>query len=548
MTTAKKAPTQDGPAKKAPARKAATTRTAGAAAATRAAGTAAATRTTGTAAAAASPPARSRAPRSRLAAAVAAVGVLGQSPRTARKVAHLTVEQHIARGRAARNEVPRSAHAGFQALPGRPDPVALLESQAASRLPELVPIRYGRMSTSPFAFFRGAALVMASDLAGTPRSGLQAQVSGDAHLSNFGIFASPERSLVFDLNDFDETVPGPWEWDVKRLAASLEVAARQNEFTSAEARAIVLAGVGTYRKSMSQFADMSNLDVWYSKLEVEGTLQRVRSRIDPVRARRIDRDLAKAKTRDHLQAFSKLVTDVDGQLRFLSNPPLLVPVEELVGEIDPDQLHEVIRRLLRAYRSTLPGDRRVLMESYDYVQLARKVVGVGSVGTRCWVALLLGRDTGDPLLLQVKEAPPSVLEEFVGRSRFANSGQRVVEGQRLMQAASDIFLGWQRTRGMDGVARDFYVRQLRDWKTSLEVEAMGPRGMTVYAELCGWTLARAHARSGDRIAIAAYLGKAAVFDRAVAKFASDYADQNTRDHQALLDAIASGRVQAVTGV
>jgi uncharacterized protein (DUF2252 family) len=493
-------------------------------------------------------PAPTRARRSRLQSAVSAVAVLGQSPRTARKVAHLTVEQRVARGKAARNEVPRSSHVGFEALPARPDPVSLLEGQGASRLPELVPIRYGRMSSSPFAFFRGAALVMASDLAGTPRSGLQAQICGDAHLSNFGIFASPERSLVFDLNDFDETAPGPWEWDVKRLAASLEVAARQNEFTSAEARAIVLAALGTYRTAMARFATMTNLDVWYSKIEVEETLQRVRSRINPDRAKRIDRELAKAKTRDHLQAFSKLVTEVDGQPRFLSNPPLLVPVEEIVGDIDPERLHDVIRRLLRAYRSTLPGDRRRLLETYDYVQLARKVVGVGSVGTRCWVALMLGRDSGDPLLLQVKEAPPSVLEEFVGRSRFSNSGQRVVEGQRLMQAASDIFLGWQRSRGMDGVPRDFYVRQLRDWKTSLEVEAMQPRGMTVYAELCGWTLARAHARSGDRIAIAAYLGNRPVFDRAVAQFASDYADQNARDHQALLDAIASGRVQAVTGV
>jgi uncharacterized protein (DUF2252 family) len=544
MTTAKQTPAAEGPASKAPVRKAASKATVRKAATTRTGGTT----TAGAVVASPTPPARTRVPRAGQPGAVAAVGVLGQAPRTARKVAHLTVDQHIARGKAARNEVPRSSHAGFQALPGRPDPVALLESQATTRLPELLPIRYGRMSSSPFAFFRGAALVMASDLAGTPRSGLHAQVCGDAHLSNFGIFASPERSLVFDLNDFDETVPGPWEWDLKRLAASLEVAARQNAFTAAEARAVVLAGVGTYRRSMSQFADMSNLDVWYSKLEVEATLQRVRSRIDPTRARRIDRDVAKAKTRDHLQAFSKLVTDVDGQLRFISNPPLLVPVEEIVGEIAPELLHEVIRRLLRAYRSTLAGDRRVLLESYDYVQLARKVVGVGSVGTRCWVALLLGRDTGDPLLLQVKEAPPSVLEEFVGRSRYANSGQRVVEGQRLMQAASDIFLGWQRTRGMDGVARDFYVRQLRDWKTSLEIEAMQPRGMTVYAELCGWTLARAHARSGDRIAIAAYLGKSAVFDRALAQFASDYADQNARDHQALLDAIAAGRVKAVTGV
>jgi len=444
--------------------------------------------------------------------------------------------------------VPRSAHAGFTSHVGRADPVELLVAQGASRLPDLVPIRYGRMSSSPFAFYRGAALVMASDLATTPSSGLHVQVCGDAHLSNFGMFASPERSLVFDLNDFDETVPGPWEWDVKRLAASLEVAARQNEYTATEVRQIVLAALGSYRTAMAQFAQMSNLEVWYAHLAVESTFAQVRSNIDPVRAKRVDKELSKAKTRDHLQAFNKLVTQVDGQLRFVSNPPLLVPIEEIVGDIEPEKLHEVVRRLLRAYRSTLAGDRRRLLETYDYIQLARKVVGVGSVGTRCWVVLLLGRDSNDPLLLQVKEAPPSVLEEFVGRSRFANSGQRVVEGQRLMQASSDIFLGWQRTRGLDGVTRDFYVRQLRDWKTSLEVEQMIPTGMRVYGQLCGWTLARAHARSGDRIAIAAYLGSRNVFDRAVAQFASDYADQNARDFAALGAAISSGRIEAVTGV
>jgi uncharacterized protein (DUF2252 family) len=465
-----------------------------------------------------------------------------------RKVSHPTVEQRIARGKAARNEVPRSSHSGFVPVAGRPDPIELLERQGATRVPELVPIRYGRMASSPFAFFRGAAYVMASDLATTPSSGLHTQVCGDAHLSNFGIFASPERSLVFDLNDFDETLPGPWEWDVKRLAASLEVAGRQNQFTAAECRAIVLAGMASYREAMAGFAAMTNLDVWYAHLAVEDALARVREQFDPGRVKLVEKEFAKAKTRDHLQAFSKLVTTVDGRPQFVSSPPLLVPVDELIADVDPDQLQHAIRLLLRSYRNTLPSDRRHLLESFDYVQLARKVVGVGSVGTRCWVVLLLGRDSEDPLLLQVKEAPPSVLEEFVGASRYRNSGQRVVEGQRLMQAASDIFLGWQHTRGIDDVSRDFYVRQLRDWKGSVEIEQMRPQGVRVYAQMCGWTLARAHARSGDRIAISGYLGKGDVFDRAVADFASDYADQNERDHAELLAAITSGRVKAVSGL
>ncbi len=465
-----------------------------------------------------------------------------------RKVAHLTVEQRVARGKAARNEVPRSAHAGFTVGEGRPDPVSLLERQAESRVPELVPIRYGRMSSSPFAFFRGAALIMAQDLAGTPSSGLHAQLCGDAHLSNFGVFASPERSLVFDLNDFDETIPGPWEWDVKRLAASLEVAARQNEFTAAECRSIVLAGVTSYRTSMASFAAMTNLDVWYAHLAIEQALANVRGQLDQSRVRRVEKELAKAKTRDHLSAFEKLVTDDGGKLHFQSQPPLLVPIEELVGDVDPERLQSAIRVLLRSYRTTLANDRRRLLETFDYVQMARKVVGVGSVGTRCWVVLMLGRDNEDPLMLQVKEAPPSVLEEFVGSSKYRNNGQRVVEGQRLMQAASDIFLGWQRTTGLDEQVRDFYIRQLRDWKGSVEIEQMVPSGMQVYAQMCGWTLARAHARSGDRIAISSYLGNRDVFDRAVAQFASDYADQNERDHAELLAAMKSGRVQAVTGV
>ncbi len=465
------------------------------------------------------------------------------------KVTHLTPAERVARGRAARTEVPRSSHAVFAPGAQRPDPVELLERQARSRVPELVPIRYGRMLSSPFAFYRGAALGMAADLAGTASSGLRVQLCGDAHLSNFGVFASPERELVFDLNDFDETLPGPWEWDVKRLATSFEVAGRQNGFAAKENRSIVLASVTAYRNTMAGFAAVSNLEVWYARLAIEQALESLRSSADPARFKATEKLLAKAKTRDHLQAFGKLMTVVDGEPRFLSSPPLLVPIEEIVGEtVDPQQLQEGLRAILRSYRGTLQGDRRVLLENYRFVQLARKVVGVGSVGTRCWVALFLGRDSDDPLLLQIKEAGESVLEEFVGHSAYVNAGQRVVEGQRLMQAASDIFLGWQRTTGLDGLKRDFFVRQLHDWKGSVEVEQMVPQGMTRYAQLCGWTLARAHARSGDRIAIAAYLGNGDVFDRAVADFASAYADQNERDHAALVAAVASGRLQAVTDV
>jgi uncharacterized protein (DUF2252 family) len=464
-------------------------------------------------------------------------------------VAHLTPQERVARGKAARTEVPRSAHAVFVPGPERVDPVELLERQATTRVPELVPIRYGRMLTSAFAFFRGAALGMAADLATTPTSGLRVQLCGDAHLSNFGLFASPERELVFDLNDFDETLPGPWEWDVKRLAASLEIAGRQNGYVAKDIRLVVLAAMGEYRKAMAAFATKTNLDVWYARAAVEALLQELRGTMDPARVKATEKVLAKAKTKDHLQAFGKLMTVVDGEPRFLSSPPLLVPIEDLVGDIDAEQVQSEVRRLLRSYRSTLAGDRRVLLENYRFVQLARKVVGVGSVGTRCWVALFLGRDSGDPLLLQVKEAGESVLEEFVGRSAYVNSGQRVVEGQRLMQAASDIFLGWQRTAaGLDGKPRDFFIRQLHDWKGSVEVELMVPGGMTAYGRLCGWTLARAHARSGDRIAIAAYLGNSDSFDRAVADFATTYADQNEHDHAALAAAVSSGRLQAVSGV
>jgi uncharacterized protein (DUF2252 family) len=468
--------------------------------------------------------------------------------RASLKVPHLTTAERVARGRAARSEVPRSSHGAFEPPPHRPDPVELLEQQAVTRVPELVPIRYGRMVSSPFAFYRGAALVMASDLSSTPTSGLHVQACGDAHLSNFGVFGSPERALVFDLNDFDETLPGPWEWDVKRLAASLVLAGRSNAFSAAEIDRIVLAGLEQYRTGMASFAAMPNLQVWYAHMDIEQTIEQFRSTLDPARVARTEKVLAKAKTRDHLQAFSKLV-DLSGDVpHFISNPPLLVPVHELLPDADANEVHDFVRKSLRSYRSTLTSDRRHLLEGYRFLELARKVVGVGSVGTRAWVALMVGRDDQDPLLLQVKEAQESVLEGFVGRSEYTNAGQRVVAGQRLMQASSDIFLGWQRTTGIDGLSRDFYVRQLHDWKGSVEVEAMVPKGMGVYARLCGWTLARAHARSGDRIAIAAYLGNKDVFDRAVAQFAVSYADQSERDHKLLAAAIKSGRVTAETGI
>jgi uncharacterized protein (DUF2252 family) len=461
---------------------------------------------------------------------------------------HLTPQERLARGKAARVEVPRSSHAAFEPTAVRPDPIELLESQAETRVPELVPIRYGRMLASPFAFYRGAALVMAADLAGTPRSGLQVQACGDAHLSNFGAFASPERRLVFDINDFDETLPGPWEWDVKRLAASLAVAGRENGYSDPERRSVVLAGVATYRGWMRRFAEMRNLDVWYSHFDLEEAIQRLGGQVDQRARKRAEENMAKARTRDSLQAFAKLTHEVDGEPRIISDPPLIVPAEELFPDVGLDQLMGTIRAILRSYRRTLQSDRRHLLEQFRFVHLARKVVGVGSVGTRAWIALMLGRDGEDPLFLQVKEAQASVLEGFVGKSAYSNQGQRVVVGQHLMQASSDIFLGWHHATGIDGEERDFYIRQLRDWKASAQIELMVPKAMRLYAQMCGWTLARAHARSGDRIAIASYLGTGDAFDRAIADFAEAYADQNERDHQALVKAVEDGRVSAQTGL
>ncbi len=462
-------------------------------------------------------------------------------------VAHPSPQERKARGKAARNEVPRERHAEF-APEVRLDPIDLLEEQAASRVPELVPIRYGRMGVSPFTFYRGAALIMAGDLASTPTSGLPTQLCGDAHLSNFGMFGSPERHLVFDINDFDETANGPWEWDVKRLAASVEIAGRDSSFTDEERRSAVLSSVREYRTAMRSFAAMSNLEVWYAHLDMDEIANEIRGQVDPKRAKLLDKALAKTRTRDSLQVFTKLTQEVDGEPRIVSQPPLIVPLQELLKEDERDAVEEGLKAILRSYRKTLETDRRHLLEQFRFVELARKVVGVGSVGTRAWIALMLGRDNTDPLFLQIKEAEASVLERFVGRSQYANHGQRVVAGQRLMQATSDIFLGWDRVTGIDGQQRDFYFRQLRDWKGSVEIDTLLPEGLAIYARLCGWTLARAHARSGDRIAIAAYLGKSDVFDEAIATFSATYADQNERDYQALQAAIESGRIVAEPGV
>ncbi|MFF5295865.1 DUF2252 domain-containing protein [Paractinoplanes globisporus] len=453
-------------------------------------------------------------------------------------------ETRAAAGRDARKQVPPESHAEFAPAAGRPDPVSILQAQDAGRLPELVPIRHGRMSLSPFTFLRGSAAVMAADLATTPTTGLGVQLCGDAHLMNFGLFGSPERRLVFDINDFDETAPGPWEWDVKRLAASLAVAGRDNGLGRKTRRTIMLAMAERYRVAMAEFAAMRDLDVWYARADSDNLAETLGAQLDKVRRKQIDKLRTKAMTRDSLQAYKKLAAVVDERPRIIADPPLVVPVSDLLPEMDWNELADRLRGLLGGYRESLAEDRRHLFDRYEFVDMARKVVGVGSVGTRCWIVLMTGRDKHDPLLLQVKEAGQSV----VSAEPADNEGRRVVSGQRLMQAVSDIFLGWHRVSGFDGQTRDFYVRQLRDWKGAAVVEEMDQVGLRAYAALCGWTLARAHARTGDRIAIAAYLGTDATFDNAIADFAEKYADQTERDHAALTAAVRDGRVQAQEGI
>jgi uncharacterized protein (DUF2252 family) len=462
-------------------------------------------------------------------------------------VEQLSRADRVARGKDARTRAPLESHAEFGPDQSR-DPVGLLLGQAKSRVPELVPVRHGRMLVSPFTFYRGAALPMAADLARTPTSGLRVQLCGDAHLSNFGAFASPERRLVFDVNDFDETLPGPFEWDVKRLAASLAVAGRDNGFPAKARRKIVLAAGEGYRIAVREFAAQPLLAVWYAHLDIEQAMGEFRSQIKAKRFKLAEGLLAKAHTRDSTQALAKLTTVADGRRQIISDPPMIVPVEQVFSDVQADALYEQLRAVLGKYRRTLQSDRRHLLEQFTLVQVARKVVGVGSVGTRAWIVLMDAGDGDEPLFLQAKEAQPSVLADYCGRSQYTNEGERVVAGQHLMQAISDIFLGWTRTTGADKVERDFYVRQLRDWKFSVPVEQMLPEGMTVYARLCGWTLARAHARSGDRITLAAYLGGSAKFDQAIADFAETYADQNERDYAALQTAVKNGKAEATTEI
>jgi len=506
-------------------------------------------------------PARAAAPR-------------GATPRI-RRIKHLSIDERLSQGRAARDVTPVSSHEGWRPAGDRPDPVGLLEQQDRTREPDLVPVRHGRMMVSPFTFYRGAAKIMAVDLKDTPVADLRAQLCGDAHLSNFGMFASPERRLVFDLNDFDETLPGPFEYDVKRMAASFLIAGRNNGFAKADARAAAMASVTAYREAMAGFAQMPTMELWYAHFD-EDRLQQViqgavagadkqekkdkkakakkkEQRDDKTdktireAARRAEKAVAKAHTRDSVQALSKLGELAGGQYQIVSQPPVIVPARELAATygLSPDEVLPVLHEQFRSYRATLPDDRRKLLEKFQIVDAARKVVGVGSVGTRAFIILLQGRDAQDPLFLQVKEATASVLEASLPRSRYRQHGERVVQGQRMMQAASDIFLGW--TKGVD-VNRHFYWRQLRDMKGSALIEAMAPVTLTYYAQLCGWTLARAHGRSGDPVTMAAYLGRDDAFDRSITDFSERYADQNELDYEAFVQAIKSGRLEAVEGV
>jgi uncharacterized protein (DUF2252 family) len=459
----------------------------------------------------------------------------------------LTAGESEAAGKAARRKVPRSAHRSWEPAADRVNPVEILKRQNKTRVPELVPIRHGRMADSAFTFYRGGAGIMAADLGSAPSTNLVVQLCGDAHLSNFGTFAAPDRQQIFDINDFDETHPGPFEWDVKRLAASFAIGGRDLGFKEGDRHAAVAAASGEYRREMRRLASMRTLDVWYERLDV-AEIERYRSQVSRKVAKNYDKAIAKAERKNSLRAFAKLTERADGELRIRADAPLIMPVEDLFASVKPETIAQRFRELVSEYQGTLDRDIRRLAERYRYVHAARKVVGVGSVGTRAWIVLMLGRDNDDPLFLQVKEAESSVLEGFAGKSGFKQEGRRVVEGQRLTQAASDIFLGWLTAKGPDGVARDFYVRQLWDGKGSAQIELMDPNRLRIYGKLCGWTLARAHARSGDRVAIASYLGKGEAFDRAICDFAEVYADQNERDFKAFTTAISKKRLKAVTGL
>jgi uncharacterized protein (DUF2252 family) len=464
--------------------------------------------------------------------------------------AHATLQsgESAERGRAARRTNPRSAHGDWAPAPDRPDPIAVLTTQAASRVQELVPIRYGRMLASPFTFYRGAAAVMAADLAATSTSGIVVQACGDAHVSNFGGFAAPDRRLVFGPNDFDETLPGPWEWDVKRMAASVEIAGRDVGLPAERRRRLVTACVREYREGMQAFAAESHLDVWYDRLNASELVERFGGRLGKQGRILFSKPFAKARRKTSLRAVMKLTERVHGELRFRSVPPLLVPLRDVFDDAHPQDETEYVRELIFEYADSLDEDARYLFGTYRFVDMARKVVGVGSVGTRATVFLLVGRNGKDPLVLQAKEAQASVLEPYLGASEFDSHGERVVRGQRISHAASDIFLSWTRSMGLDGKEHDFYVRQLWDWKASIDLSTMGEVGLHAYTRACGWSLARAHARSGDRLAIAAYLGAGSKFDKAIARFSAAYADQNELDHKRLAEAVAAGEVLAEIGI
>ena len=453
-----------------------------------------------------------------------------------------------ARGKRARELAPRSGHGAWEPAAGRSDPVALLEAQAADRVEDLIPIRYGRMLASPFAFYRGAAAVMAADLAETSSSGITVQARGDAHLANFGGFAAPDRRLIFDINDFDETLPGPWEWDVKRLVASLEVATRDREFGRKQRVLTVQSAAMEYREQMRRLAAMGSLEAWYERVDLELLRDQFAGEVDEESIAMFDKNLAKAKRKTSERAFAKLAREVDGEVRIVSDPPLITPLKELLDASSYDTAVDEIRRMYAEYRATLPQNLRKLLDRYRLVDIARKVVGVGSVGTRAWIVLLIGRNHGDPLFLQIKEAQRSVLEPHAAKSIYGLQGRRVVEGQRITQAAGDILLGWMSVVDPTEKRRDYYVRQLWDAKGSARLDRMSPRAFAVYARLCGGVLANAHARSGDRVAIASYLGGGDHFDRAMVEFADRYADQNEADYAVLRAAVDSGRIRAALDV
>jgi uncharacterized protein (DUF2252 family) len=470
----------------------------------------------------------------------------------ARTNGFLTVDERREVGRAARKRLRRRDLAKFEPLDDSRDPVALLQMDDEGRLEDLIPIRYGRMLTSPFAFYRGAASLMANDLARSPHTDLFAQLCGDAHLSNFGLFAAPDRRLVFDLNDFDETLPGPWEWDLKRLAASTVIAGRNIGATAEESHQAVVALCNSYRDRVRELSEMSNLEVWHQRLEVDKLVALLKANARKDSAKTVSKMATKAYTKDSIREFDKLTEVVDGKLRIAAAPPIIVPIEDVAQsfniEVSAEFIENFVATVIGTYKQRLLADRKHLLDQYEIVHMARKIVGVGSVGTRVWIVLLIGRDAGDPLFLQVKESGPSVYERYLGKSEYEFSGQRVIAGQRLMQGASDPLLGWDNFKSPDGIEREFYVRQLKDWKGSANLDKFTPTQLREYAVLCARVLGRAHARSGDRIAIASYIGKGDALGHALGEFAAAYADQNDRDYARMKEAVADGRIAVQEGV